>query len=81
LSHKAMVFDGMLLKFSALLRLQPTTEHNLITALTRGDKLEVGGWCIYDVRQLICWYQQFQVSKRHDGQTDRQTDSFSALYI
>ena len=26
-----------------LLRLQPAAEHNLITTLTRGDKLEVGG--------------------------------------
>ena len=33
----------MLLKFSPLLRLQPAAEYNLITALTRGDKLEVGG--------------------------------------
>ena len=39
----AVVFDGMLLEFSPLLRLQPAAEHNLITALTRGDKLEVGG--------------------------------------
>ena len=36
-------FDGMLLEFSPLLRLQPTVERNLITAFTRGDKLEVGG--------------------------------------
>ena len=43
LSHMAVVFDGMLLEFSPLLRLQPAAEHNLITALTRGDKLEVGG--------------------------------------
>jgi len=43
LSHTAVVFDGMLLEFSPLLRLQPTTERNLITAFTRGDKLEVGG--------------------------------------
>jgi len=43
LSHMAVVFDGMLLKFSPLLCLQPTAEHNLITALTRSDKLKVGG--------------------------------------
>ena len=43
LSHTAVVFDGMLLEFSPLLRLQPAAEHNLITAFTRGDKLEVGG--------------------------------------
>ena len=43
LSHMAVVFDGMLLEFSPLLRLQPAVEHNLITAFTRGDKLEVGG--------------------------------------
>ena len=41
LSHTAVVFDGMLLEFSPLLRLQPTAE--LITAFTRDDKLEVGG--------------------------------------
>ena len=35
------VFDGMLLEFSLLLRLQPAAEHNLITALTRGDKFKV----------------------------------------
>jgi len=39
----AVVFDGMLLELSPLLRLQPAAEHNLITTLTRGDKLEVGG--------------------------------------
>ena len=36
-------FDGMLLKFSPLLRLQGAVERKLITALTRGDKLEGGG--------------------------------------
>ena len=39
----AVVFDGMLLEFSPLLRLQPAVERNLTTALTHGDKLEVGG--------------------------------------
>jgi len=39
----AVVFDGMLLEFSPLLRLQPPAERNLITALTRSDKHEVGG--------------------------------------
>jgi len=43
LSHMAVVFDGMLLEFSPLLRLQPAAERNLITAFTCGDKLEVGG--------------------------------------
>jgi len=43
LSHMAVVFDGMLLEFSQLLRLQPSAERNLITTFTRGDKLEVGG--------------------------------------
>ena len=38
-----VVLDGMLLKFSPLLHLQPAAERNLITAFTRGDKLEVGG--------------------------------------
>ena len=35
-----MVFNGMLLEFSPLLRLQPVAESNLSTALPRGDKLE-----------------------------------------
>ena len=43
LSHMAVVFDGMLLEFSPLLRLQPAAERNLITAFTRSDKLEAGG--------------------------------------
>ena len=41
LSHTAVVSDGMLLKFSPLLRLQPATECNLITTFTHSDKLEV----------------------------------------
>ena len=44
-----MVFDGMLLEFSPLLRLQPAAERKLITALPRGDKLEEGGGNIYYV--------------------------------
>ena len=43
LSHMAVVFNGMLLEFSPLLRLQPAAERNLITTFTRSDKLEVGG--------------------------------------
>jgi len=39
----AVVFDGMLLEFSPLLRLQPSAERKLITALPHGDKHEVGG--------------------------------------
>ena len=39
----AVVFNGMLLEFSPLLCLQPAAERNLTIALTRGDKLEVGG--------------------------------------
>jgi len=38
----AVVFDGMLLKFSPLLRIQAAVECKLITALTRGDKHEEG---------------------------------------
>jgi len=38
-----VVFDGMLLEFSPLFRLQAAAERKLITALTHGDKLEVGG--------------------------------------
>ena len=43
LSYMAVVFDGMLLEFSPLLRLQPAAERNLITTFTHDDKLEVGG--------------------------------------
>ena len=43
LSNMAVVFDGMLLEFFPLLHLQPAAEHNLITALTCSNKLEVGG--------------------------------------
>ena len=39
----AEVFDGVLLEFSPRLRLQPAADRNLVTAFTRGDKLEVGG--------------------------------------
>ena len=70
----AVVFDRVLLKFSPLLCLQPAAEHNLITALTRSDKREAGGWWVYDVRQLMCCYEQSQVSYWHDGRTDRQID-------
>jgi len=38
----AVVFDGMLLKFFSIHRLQPTAERKLATALTRNDKLEGG---------------------------------------
>jgi len=34
LSHTAVVFNGMLLEISPLLRLQPAAERNLITAFT-----------------------------------------------
>ena len=43
LSYPCCDFNGMLLEFSALLRLKPAVERNLITALTGGDKIEVGG--------------------------------------
>ena len=43
LSYMAAVFDGMLLEFLPLHRLQPTTERKLATALTEhDDKLEGG---------------------------------------
>jgi len=42
LSHMAVVFDRTLLEFSPLLCLQAAVERKLITALTHGDKLEVG---------------------------------------
>ena len=43
LCYMAVVFDGMLLEFSPLFRLQPAAERKLITALPHGNKLEVGG--------------------------------------
>ena len=43
LNHMAVVFDGILLEFSPLLRLQPAAECNLITALTHSEQHEVGG--------------------------------------
>jgi len=43
LSYMVVVFNRMLLEFCPLLRLQPTAECKLITALTCGDKHEVGG--------------------------------------
>ena len=45
----AVVFDGMLLEFFPLHRLQPTAEHKLATALTCDDKLEGGGGWVYGV--------------------------------
>jgi len=42
LSHMTVVFDGMVLEFSLLLRLQAALERKLITAFTRGGKLEGG---------------------------------------
>ena len=76
LSHMTVVFDGMLLEFSPLLRLQPAAERNLITAFTHSDK---GGWWVYEVRQFISHWRLTQVSYRRDRRTDRQTDGF--IYI
>ena len=42
MSHMAVVFVGVLLEFSPLLRLQAAVERKLIAAFTRGDKLEDG---------------------------------------
>ena len=39
--------------FSISSSLRSAAERNLITTLTCGDKLEVGGQWVYDVRQLI----------------------------
>jgi len=39
----AVVFNGMLLEYFPLLRLQPAAEWMLITTVTCGDKLEPGG--------------------------------------
>jgi len=56
-TYMAVVFDGILLEFFPLHRLQPTAECKLATALTCGDKLEGGRWWVYGVRQLLwqCW--------------------------
>ena len=43
LNYMTVVFDGMLLEFSPLHRLQAAAEYKLITTLPRGDKLEAGG--------------------------------------
>ena len=66
LSHMTVVFDGMLLKLSPLC-LEPAAECNLITALARGNKLEVGRLWVYDVKQLICRCGQSQVSYWREG--------------
>jgi len=79
LSHMAVVFDGMLLEFSPLLHLQSSAECNLIAAFTRGDKLEVGGWWVYDVRKLKSHCRLTQVSYWRDGRTDGWL--FSFIYI
>ena len=50
-------------------------ERKLITALACSDKLEVGGWWVYSVRQFICQYWQSQASY----QCDRQMNWFSGL--
>ena len=64
----AVVFDGILFKFSPLFRLQPAAEHKLITSLPCGDKLEVGGRYVYGVMQLMCQFQQSLISVT-DGRT------------
>ena len=71
-----MVFDGMLLEFSPLLRL---AERNLVTAFTRSDKLEVGaiGCWVNDIRQLHADVSSpRQVIGLMDGQTDGWLFSF-----
>ena len=79
LSYKAVVFDGMLLKFSLLL-LQTAAECKLITTLTRSDNHEAEGWWINNVRQLMCQCWKSQASYRHDRQTDGRTDRISLFY-
>ena len=77
LSHTAVVFDGMLLEFSPLLRFQPAAERNLITAFTRSDKLEG------EDDGLMILGSDVGGSRRINGVTDRQTDGrlFSFIYI
>ena len=52
--------------------LQLAAEYELITALTRGDKLEVGGWFAYDVGSMLAVPGELLA---------QQTDRSSALYI
>ena len=75
----SVVLSGMLLEFPPLLRLQPAAEWNLITASTRGNKLEVHRWWALGVWHLMCWCRQLEASYKRDRQTDRQTDRISAL--
>ena len=64
---------SFLLEFSPLLRLQATAEQKLITALTHGDKLEVWGWWICDLRQLMRRCRQSQANYWRDRHKDRWT--------
>ena len=80
LRYMAVVIDGILLEFSPLFCLQPA-EYKLITASPHNDKLEVVGWLVYGVKQLICRSKQSHLSYQHDRETDGQTDRISALYI
>ena len=70
----SVVSKGMLLEFSPLFRLEPIAECKLITAVTCSDKLEVWGWWMYGVRQLICGCQQFR-----QVNDVRQTDGCSVI--
>ena len=71
-----VVFNRILLEFSPVLHLQPAAEHKLTTALAHYDKLKVGRWWVYVIRQFICWYRQSHVSYWHDRQTEGQDFNF-----
>ena len=73
----AVVFKGMLLKFSLHLRIQLTLQSKRKHTWTCGKKLGVGRWWALCVRHLLSRNRQSQVSYRRD----RRTDGFSALYI
>jgi len=65
--------NGMLLCFFVFNSLQSTnwTPRELLVI-----NLEVGRQWVYDIRQLKCRCRQFQAIYRHDGQSERQTQTF-----
>jgi len=75
------VLCGLQWNVALLLRLQPIAERKLNTVCTGGDKLEVGKQWVYGVKQLKCRCWQFQASYWRDGQSERQTQKLSFIYI